>query len=59
MINRTAAAAPERAGWRRAPIPEPSRRAHLTEDVAQRAWQEGLTMSLAEAMPLAQGDTVA
>jgi hypothetical protein len=34
-------------------------RAHLTEDVAQRAWQQGLTMSLTEAMALAHGDTVA
>jgi hypothetical protein len=33
-------------------------RAHLAEDVAQRAWQEGLTMSLPEAVARAQGDTV-
>jgi predicted ATPase/class 3 adenylate cyclase len=33
-------------------------REHLAEDVAQRAWQEGLTMSLPEAVARAQGDTV-
>jgi hypothetical protein len=31
-------------------------RAHLTEDAAGRAWQEGLTMSVHEAVALAQGD---
>ena len=30
--------------------------AHLTEDAAQRAWQEGLTMSVQEAVALAKGD---
>jgi predicted ATPase/class 3 adenylate cyclase len=34
-------------------------RAHLTEDVAQRAWQDGLTLRVDEAVALAQGDTVA
>jgi len=34
-------------------------RAHLTEDAAQRAWQEGLTMSVPQAMALVRGDTVA
>jgi predicted ATPase len=34
-------------------------RAHLTEDAAQRAWQEGLTMTVPQATALARGDTVA
>jgi tetratricopeptide (TPR) repeat protein len=33
--------------------------AHLPEDAARRAWQEGLTMSLHEAVALAQADTAA
>jgi predicted ATPase/class 3 adenylate cyclase len=33
-------------------------RAHLTEDAARRAWQEGLTMSVPEAVALAQGDAM-
>jgi hypothetical protein len=33
-------------------------RAHLTEDAARRAWQEGLTLSVDEAVALAQGDAV-
>jgi predicted ATPase/class 3 adenylate cyclase len=39
------------------PVEEAS--AHLTEDAARRAWQEGLTMSVPEAVRLVQGDTVA
>jgi predicted ATPase/class 3 adenylate cyclase len=31
-------------------------RAHLTEDAARRAWQEGLAMSVHEAVALARGD---
>jgi predicted ATPase/class 3 adenylate cyclase len=31
--------------------------AHLTEDATRRAWEEGLTMNLPEAVTLAQGDT--
>jgi hypothetical protein len=31
-------------------------RAHLTEDEARQAWQDGLTMSVQEAIALAQGD---
>jgi predicted ATPase/class 3 adenylate cyclase len=34
-------------------------RAHLTEDAAQRAWQEGRTMSVPQAMALARGGKVA
>ncbi len=34
-------------------------RAHLSEDAARRAWQQGLTMSVDEAVALAQGDVVA
>jgi predicted ATPase/class 3 adenylate cyclase len=34
-------------------------RAHLTEDAAKRAWQQGLTMSVHEAVALAKGDVVA
>jgi hypothetical protein len=60
------AAALEAAGirflpWRNATRswdPVADARAHLAEDVAQRAWQEGLTMSLPEAVARAQGDTV-
>jgi predicted ATPase/class 3 adenylate cyclase len=36
--------------------PAAAARAHLTEDAAQRAWQEGLTMSIHEAVALARGD---
>jgi predicted ATPase/class 3 adenylate cyclase len=39
------------------PVAEAS--AHLTEDVARRAWQEGLRLSVDEAVALAQGDAVA
>jgi tetratricopeptide (TPR) repeat protein len=39
------------------PVAEAS--AHLTEDAARRAWQEGLTMTVHEAVLLAQGDAVA
>jgi hypothetical protein len=31
-------------------------RAHLTEEAARRAWQEGLTMSIPEAMARVRGD---
>ncbi|HTE66684.1 MAG TPA: hypothetical protein VK736_10570, partial [Candidatus Binatia bacterium] len=31
-------------------------RAHLTEDAARRAWQEGLTLSVDEAVALAQDE---
>ena len=31
-------------------------RAHLTEDAADRAWQEGLTLSVQEAVAIAKGD---
>src|SRR5215218_534671 len=34
-------------------------RAHLTEDAARRAWQEGLAMSVHEAVALARGDAAA
>jgi predicted ATPase/class 3 adenylate cyclase len=34
-------------------------RAHLTEDAARQAWQEGLTMTVPEAMARARGDTKA
>jgi predicted ATPase/class 3 adenylate cyclase len=34
-------------------------RAHLTEDAARRAWQQGRSMSVAEAVTLAQGDPAA
>jgi predicted ATPase/class 3 adenylate cyclase len=34
-------------------------RAHLTEVAAQRAWQEGLTLSVEEAVALARGDATA
>ena len=30
--------------------------AHLTEDAARRAWQEGLTMTVPEAIALVRGD---
>jgi predicted ATPase/class 3 adenylate cyclase len=33
-------------------------RVHLTEDAARQAWQEGLTMSLDEAVALTEGDAV-
>jgi predicted ATPase/class 3 adenylate cyclase len=36
--------------------PAAEARAHLTEDAARRAWQEGLTMSVPEAIALARGD---
>src|SRR5919198_1557280 len=36
------------------PVAEAS--AHLTEEVARQAWQEGLTMSVQEAAALAEGD---
>jgi predicted ATPase/class 3 adenylate cyclase len=36
------------------PVAEAS--AHLTEEVARQAWQEGLTMSVQEAVALAEGD---
>jgi predicted ATPase/class 3 adenylate cyclase len=36
--------------------PAAAARAYLTEDAAQRAWQEGLTMSIHEAVALARGD---
>jgi predicted ATPase/class 3 adenylate cyclase len=39
------------------PVAEAS--AHLTEDAARRAWHEGSTMSLQEAVALAQGDAPA
>jgi hypothetical protein len=39
--------------------PAADARAHLTEDAARRAWQEGLTMSVPEAMALARDDKVA
>jgi predicted ATPase/class 3 adenylate cyclase len=39
--------------------PAAEARAHLTEDAARRAWQEGLTMSVQQAVALAQGDAVA
>jgi predicted ATPase/class 3 adenylate cyclase len=39
------------------PVAEAS--SHLTEDAARRAWQEGLTMSVHEAVALAQADAVA
>src|SRR5215211_7268429 len=34
-------------------------RGHLTEDAARRAWQEGLAMSVHEAVALARGDAAA
>jgi predicted ATPase/class 3 adenylate cyclase len=39
------------------PVAEAS--AHLTDDVVRRAWQEGLTMSVHEAVALAQANAVA
>jgi hypothetical protein len=39
------------------PVAEAS--AHLTEDAADRAWQEGLAMSVHEAVALAEGDAPA
>jgi hypothetical protein len=36
------------------PVAEAS--AHLTEDAARRAWQEGLTMTLPEAVARARDD---